>query len=290
MSITPNYFHSSRNVSPLDLSYRPTVAELRKYLAHYGVTVPSRLRKDALMAVALDVRFSDVDTVERYVAKLGGTISPVTVPAVEAVEVERPVLVSIPLTPFQRDEVEHGIDVDFADNNPTWGTVRRTGKTTSFLDVLDFDGAVYRMTSGRDILSDNSTSDFGPDASTRSAAAGARSLTALITKLIDAAGGPDSLDATARRWVRPGDYTPVPAVEVDAATTVPVNTAVTVERSDGPCPGWLMGTVLGTDRNGAVEVDYDNPISTDPGVRVLVECDDNCYSHLIVPWSRVTVR
>lgn len=74
------YFHTTRNVEQMDLPFHPTVAQYRAYLAHYGVTVPSRLRKDDLAALALDVRYSDVEVVEAMVAKWGGTIAPVVVP------------------------------------------------------------------------------------------------------------------------------------------------------------------------------------------------------------------
>lgn len=73
------YFHQSRNVEQANLPFRPTVAQYRAYLAHYGVTVPSRLRKDDLDAVALQVMYGTVEETVRQIEAVGGRIADVVV-------------------------------------------------------------------------------------------------------------------------------------------------------------------------------------------------------------------
>lgn len=107
---------------------------------------------------------------------------------------EATVLFTLRLTPFQAEEVEHGLEVDIDSGNAAWGTVERRGKTVRILHVYDVEGAIYRVTSARDIAQDNTDFD-------RSAAAHARSLDSLTAKLVEAAGGLDAIPEQTRRWI-----------------------------------------------------------------------------------------
>lgn len=96
------------------------------------------------------------------------------------------VLASIRLTEYQAEEVSHGLDCD----DIAWGGLRWTGNT-AILDVYDFDAAIWRVASGRDICLDNRRLE-------PTAAGDARKLQALIDRLVAAAGGPANLDAETR--------------------------------------------------------------------------------------------
>ncbi len=111
----------------------------------------------------------------------------------------RPVVATIPLTPFQAEEVQHGLEVDETDGADPWGIVHRTApRRGGQLDVYDLPAAVYRVTSSRDICRDNADDGFSRDARE---AARARSLQLLTDKLVAAAGGPDALPPETRRWL-----------------------------------------------------------------------------------------
>lgn len=115
-------------------------------------------------------------------------------------EEDDPEPIRIRLTEFQADEVSHGLTVDAETNGrEIWGEIERTGKTTAWLTIHDVDGAVYRVTSSRDICRDNATTGTGKERVT--AATRARSLQSLVEKILDEAGGPEALEPSTRHWL-----------------------------------------------------------------------------------------
>jgi hypothetical protein len=115
--------------------------------------------------------------------------------------------ITLRLTAFQASEVQHGLDIDAADHpdDPDWGQLDRLGKGFQ-LTVLPTqqarDRALYRLTSLRDILMDNSADPFNTAHERRTASARGRSLTGLAARLIEAAGGIDSFSPDVRHWAR----------------------------------------------------------------------------------------
>ena len=107
-------------------------------------------------------------------------------------------VLSLRLTPFQVEEVEHGMAIDSDDGNPVWGELEYIGRSrtrSAWLHVTNLDRALYRITSSRDIWVDNAR---GGDPSYQS---GARSLSKLADQLILEAGGQESFSAEYRRWI-----------------------------------------------------------------------------------------
>lgn len=91
------------------------------------------------------------------------------------------------LTPFQTVEVEHGMSIDADDGRPSWGELDYDrNKKTATLFVTDTVAALWRITSSRDIWSDNAATD-------PSYGSGARSLDKLVDKLVELAGGRDAV-------------------------------------------------------------------------------------------------
>lgn len=111
------------------------------------------------------------------------------------------VVTTVSLTPTQAEEVEHGLDVDRDEGRPAWGVLRRSGKRTADLDVLDLDAALYRITSGRDVLLDGADNAWTLAPERRLLRRQVVSMQALIDHLVASAGGPDNLDPETRRWL-----------------------------------------------------------------------------------------
>jgi hypothetical protein len=115
----------------------------------------------------------------------------------------RPVLATLRLTLFQKQEIGWGLDIDATDDTGEWGQLRPigTGRQAWWLDVFDFDLAIWRVTSSRDVLSDNAADDFANGTEKRRFREQAARLQAVVDQLVEAAGGPDSLTAETRRWL-----------------------------------------------------------------------------------------
>jgi hypothetical protein len=110
-------------------------------------------------------------------------------------------LARLRLTAFQAEEVEYGLSIDDSDGKPEWGTVERTGRSTWWLTVTDAAGAVYRITSSRDIYADNAGDSMGSPAENLAEGNKARSLQSLTDKLVAALGGRDGVPEEVRRWL-----------------------------------------------------------------------------------------
>jgi hypothetical protein len=107
---------------------------------------------------------------------------------------------SIKLTAFQADEVANGLEVDRDDGNPEWGWIdydSRPGqiKRTGTLHITDVNGALYRISSCRDIWRDNWSGGFDEYGS------GARSLTKLTGTLVKALGGATVFKPEYRKYI-----------------------------------------------------------------------------------------
>jgi hypothetical protein len=112
------------------------------------------------------------------------------------------------LTAFQAGEIEHGLDTDAASHpdDPDWGQLDRLRNGRCQLIIRPTqqarDRALYRITSCRDILMDNSSDPFNGPAERRRYAAQGRSMASLAVRLIEAAGGISSFSPDMRRWAR----------------------------------------------------------------------------------------
>ena len=114
---------------------------------------------------------------------------------------------TFPLTEFQADEVSYGMEIDSSDGYPDWGRVDVTGRKrkTYTLTVCATqearDGALYRITSLRDICLDNAHDRLATAGERRSAGARGRSLAQLTARLVEACGGPEGFSPDMRRWI-----------------------------------------------------------------------------------------
>jgi hypothetical protein len=107
---------------------------------------------------------------------------------------------TIKLTDFQAAEVDNGLDIDAADNGSDWGYLIRS-KGSHRLGIVDTGRAVYRLTSARDILRDNAADSMATPGERLTYANRARSMQALLDKVIAACGGPEAVPAEYRRWL-----------------------------------------------------------------------------------------
>lgn len=128
-----------------------------------------------------------MDTDETFIADEGRA----------ATHTARPVLFNIRLTAFQAEEVGWGLDLD-AEESCVWGVLRDRTKSGARLEVHDFDGALYRLTSSRDILRDGADALVG-DNERRRLLRQAASLQTVVDALVTAADGPDNLLPETRR-------------------------------------------------------------------------------------------
>lgn len=115
--------------------------------------------------------------------------------------------ITLRLTAFQASETAHGLDVDAADypDDPEWGAIERSGKTyrlTVAATQQARDRALYRLTSLRDILMDNSSDPFSSSGERLAYISRGRSMTSLAVRLIEAAGGVSSFSPDVRRWAQ----------------------------------------------------------------------------------------
>lgn len=119
-------------------------------------------------------------------------------------EANGPVLFSLRLTPLQAGEVEYGLGIDQGnvldkeEDALIWGWIEYRGKTVAILHVTNIDGAVYRITSSRDIFLD--IAQEGPTTD-RVYIAHGRSLEQLAQKVIEAAGGLEAVSSYIRLYV-----------------------------------------------------------------------------------------
>lgn len=112
--------------------------------------------------------------------------------------------ITIELTEFQADEIDSGLDTDAADHGRLWGRVTRPVKGRPYLTVAARqearDDALYRLTSLRDTLLDNSMDQLSTVRERRQASARGRSINTVVRRLIEAAGGTDTFHPRVRRY------------------------------------------------------------------------------------------
>lgn len=113
------------------------------------------------------------------------------------------------LTAYQADEADHGLGIDAADGNPDWGRLEPAGPQgrgratlVIFGSQVARDRALYRLTSCRDIALDNTADPYNSAGETLAWSSRARSLSGLVRKLVEAAGGPENFSPDYRRWIR----------------------------------------------------------------------------------------
>lgn len=112
------------------------------------------------------------------------------------------------LSEFQVSEVMNGLDIDAADHwdEPTWGRIepigpsRERGRLIIAGTQLARDRALYRITSSRDIWQDNLGGAWS-QGERMAYQSGARSLSQLADRLIEAAGGREGFSPDFRRWI-----------------------------------------------------------------------------------------
>lgn len=87
------------------------------------------------------------------------------------------------VTALQADEIEHGMSVDADEGHPVWGTLVReySSSQAATLVVTDVVNALWRITSLRDILTDN---DYHQTA---------RTMQRVVDMIVSEAGGRDAV-------------------------------------------------------------------------------------------------